>query len=69
MGMQIGVTSPGVPVGERGRDHPLNVDLPDPVGAHPCKQRPGFDERQRILHRTLMGQLDPGSHLRVGHRP
>jgi len=69
MGMQIGVTSPGVPMGESRRHHPLDVDLADPIGALPGEQGVGFDERQGIFHGALMGRLDPGSHLRVGHRP
>jgi hypothetical protein len=33
--VQVRVTGPGVAVGERGRDQPGDVDLPDPVSSLP----------------------------------
>jgi hypothetical protein len=35
VGVQVRVTGPGVAVGERGRDQPGDVDLPDPVSSLP----------------------------------
>ena len=66
MGVQIWVTGPGIPVGERDRHETGHVDLPDPVSSLPGVQGVAFDEVQRILHRSLMGEFDLRSDVWVG---
>jgi hypothetical protein len=61
MSVQIRITDSGVPVGKRRRHQAADVDVPDPVPALPGKQCVAFDEAQRILHRSLMRLLNPGS--------
>ena len=58
MGVQIRITGPAVPMGERGRHQAADVDLPDPLRTGPGEQRLLLNEPQRIPHRGLMGLLD-----------
>ena len=67
--VQIRVTGPAVAVGERGGDQASDVDLPDALRSCPGEQSMLLDERQRVLHRCLMGPFDHGRHRRIGHRP
>ena len=67
--VQIRVTGPAVPVGESSGHQPLDVDLTDPVGASSAVQRVRLDERQRVLDRRLVRQLDPRGQRRVGQGP
>ena len=48
VGVQIGVTGAAVPVGERGRDQPGDIDLPHPLRPLPGEQRMLLDEAQSI---------------------
>ena len=60
MGVQVGVAGAAVAVGERGRDQPLHVDLPDPVGACAAIQGVLLDEAQRVGDGGPVGPFDLG---------
>ena len=68
MSMQIRVSGPTVPMGERRRHQAGHVDLPDPLRAGASEQRMLLNEPQRILHRRLMGALNHPRDRRVGDR-
>ena len=57
-----GVAGSAVAVGERGGDEALDVDLPDALGSGSGEQGMLLDERQRVLHGSLVGAFDRGSH-------
>ena len=69
VGVQIRVAGPAVAVGERGRDQASDVDLPDALRPGPGEQGMLLDERQRVLHRGLMGPFDHSRHRRISDRP
>jgi hypothetical protein len=49
VGMQIRVTGPAVPMGERSRNQAPHVNLPDPLRTGPGEQGMRLDERQASL--------------------
>ena len=56
-------------MGERRGNEASDVDLPDPLRPGPGEQSLLLDERQRVLHGSLVGLFDRGRHRRVGDRP
>jgi len=69
MGMQIGVPSPAVAVGERCSDQASDVDLPDPLRPRPGEQGMLFDECQRVVHGGTVGPFDHSRNCWFGDRP
>jgi hypothetical protein len=69
VGVQIGVAGPAVAVGERGANQAPDVDLPDPLRPGPGEQGILLDERQSVLHGSLMGPFDHSRHHRISDRP
>jgi hypothetical protein len=56
-------------VGKRGRNQSSDVDLSDALRPGPGEQGMLLDERQSVLHGSLVGPLDDGRHSRFGDRP
>ena len=67
--VQIRVAGPAVPMGERRRHQPSNIDLPDPVRAGPSEQRVLFEKPECVTNRLLMGSFDRRRDRRFGDRP
>ena len=69
VGVQVGVPSAGVAVGERGRDQPGDVDLALPAGTFAAVQDVLLQERQGIVDSLVVGQLDLCGDIDRGDRP
>jgi hypothetical protein len=69
VGVQIRITRPAVPVGERGSDQASDVDLPDALRPGPGEQGMLLDEGQSVLHGSVVGAFDDGRHRWIGDSP
>jgi hypothetical protein len=56
-------------VGERGGDEASHVDLPDALRPGPGEQGMILDERQSVLHRSLVRAFDDGCQDRISDCP
>jgi hypothetical protein len=69
VGVQIRIARSAVPVGERGGDEAADVDLPDALRSGPGEQGMLLNERQRVLHRSMVAAFDDSCHRRISDRP
>jgi hypothetical protein len=56
-------------MGKGGRDQASDVDLSDALRPGSGKQGMLLDERQRVLHGSVVGAFDHSRHDRISDRP
>ena len=69
MGVEIRIPRPRIPMRERRRDQPCDLDLPHPTMPTPREQDPLLQIPQRVRDRRVVSLLDLRRHLLRRHRP